>query len=279
MIKFEEVYKSYGEVKAVNGVTLSIDKGTFFCLLGPNGAGKTTLIRMLTSLVGIEKGSIHINEIPVSRDAIEMKKSIGVVSQHINLDKELTIEENLIFTGKLYKMDKKKIRERTEELLELLELKDARNRLCKKLSGGMSRKLMIGKGIFHDPDVVILDEPTVGIDTKARRMIWNFLKRINSEGKTILMTTHYIEEAEYLCEKVALMDKGEIFNLDSPQNLIIELGDVTVEYMEKDFTSAYEYCRDMEQAKKFASKLSDTYTIRKTTLDDVFYNFTNRMVE
>lgn len=277
MIRFESVTKSYGDLIAVDKVNLKIPESTFFCLLGPNGAGKTTMIKMLTGLINADDGEIFVNNNMVSRDANNIKKMIGVVPQHINLDKELTVEENLRFSGMLYKLSKKQIEKRVEELLEIMELASVRKRLCKRLSGGMQRKLMIAKALIHDPDIIILDEPTVGIDTTARRKIWSILKRMNLEGKTLLMTTHYIEEAEYLCDLVTLMHEGKIFRYETPENLILELGVHTVEYYVDD-EQKYEHFPQLNEAKNYAHNLDCQFTIRKTTLDDVFYQFTDRMV-
>lgn len=277
MIRFENVTKAYGDLIAVDKVNLEIPKSTFFCLLGPNGAGKTTMIKMLTGLMNADDGEIFVNNNRVSRDANNIKKMIGVVPQHINLDKELTVEENLRFSGMLYKLPKKQIEKRVEELLVIMELEPARKRLCKRLSGGMQRKLMIAKALIHDPDIIILDEPTVGIDTTARRKIWSILKRMNLEGKTLLMTTHYIEEAEYLCDLVTLMHEGKIFRYETPENLILELGVHTVEYFVDD-EQKYEHFPQLKEAKDYAHNLDCQFTIRKTTLDDVFYQFTDRMV-
>lgn len=279
MIEIKAVSKSYGDVKAVDNVSLTIPNGTFMGLLGPNGAGKTTLIRMLLGLIDNDEGRIMIAGKDVSRDNNSLKKEIGVVPQHINLDKELSVKENLMFSGMLYKMQRALIKERVDELLEIMGLVKAKDRVCKHLSGGMKRKLMIAKALIHDPKIIFLDEPSVGIDLKARREIWDILKRMNSEGKTMLMTTHYIEEAEYLCGKVSLMNNGRIFYCDTPSNLIETIGRYTVEYFKNSLETKFKYFKTLELAKCFANEINDKYTVRDTTLEDVFYSFANRMVE
>lgn len=279
MIEIKSVSKSYGEVKAVNNISLVIPDATFMGLLGPNGAGKTTLIRMLLGLIDNDEGTIMIDGKEVSRDNNSIKKEIGVVPQHINLDKELSVKENLIFSGMLYKMERRLIKKRVYELLEAMDLMKAKDRVCKHLSGGMKRKLMIAKAIIHDPQIIFLDEPSVGIDLKARREIWDILKRMHSAGKTILMTTHYIEEAEYLCDKVSLMNDGKIFYCDTPNNLIEIIGKYTVEYFENSVETKFKYFKTIELAKYFANEIDDKYTIRDTTLEDVFYSFAHRMVK
>ncbi|WP_432665682.1 ABC transporter ATP-binding protein [Wukongibacter baidiensis] len=279
MIEIKSVSKSYGDVKAVDNMSLTIPDATFMGLLGPNGAGKTTLIRMLIGLIDSDRGQITIDGMNVSRDNQSLKKKIGVVPQHINLDKELSVKENLIFSGMLYKMDRKMIKKRVDELLDVMDLTKAKDRICKRLSGGMKRKLMIAKALIHDPQIIFLDEPSVGIDLKARREIWDILKRMNSDGKTILITTHYIEEAEYLCDKVSLMNEGKIFYCDTPSNLINMIGGYTVEYFENLVQTKFKYFKTLESAKAFADGINDKYTIRDTTLEDVFYSFAHRMVK
>ncbi|WP_432401664.1 ABC transporter ATP-binding protein [Wukongibacter sp. M2B1] len=279
MIEIKSVSKSYGEVRAVDNMSLTIPDATFMGLLGPNGAGKTTLIRMLIGLIDSDEGQITIDNKNVSRDNQSLKKKIGVVPQHINLDKELSVKENLTFSGMLYKMDRKVIKRRVDELLEVMDLTKAKDRVCKRLSGGMKRKLMIAKALIHDPQIIFLDEPSVGIDLKARREIWDILKRMNSDGKTILITTHYIEEAEYLCDKVSLMNEGKIFYCDTPSNLIDMIGKYTVEYFENLVQTKFKYFKTLESAKVFADGINDKYTIRDTTLEDVFYSFAHRMVK
>lgn len=279
MIDIKSVSKSYGDVEAVDDISITIPDATFMGLLGPNGAGKTTLIRMLIGLIDCDEGKISIDNNVVSRDNQALKRRIGVVPQHINLDKELSVKENLIFSGMLYKMERSLIHKRVEELLDIMSLTKAQNRVCKRLSGGMKRKLMIAKALIHDPEIIFLDEPSVGIDLKARREIWDILKRMHSNGKTILMTTHYIEEAEYLCDRVSLMNEGKIFYCDTPSNLIEMIGRFTVEYFENSIETKFKYFKTLELAKDFANKLDDKFTIRDTTLEDVFYSFAHRMVE
>lgn len=278
MIDIRRVYKSYKDIEAINGVSMKIPKGTFLGLLGPNGAGKTTLIRIIMGLLDADKGEVLIENERMSRDRYDIKCKIGFVSQHINLDKEISVIENMYFSGKLYKLDSKLIKERSAKIFEFLELEKVKDRLCKKLSGGMKRKLMIAKALLHDPDYIFLDEPTVGIDLNTRKEIWDYLKNMNKEGKTIILTTHYIEEAEYLCDRVALMDEGKIFYEDTPQKLIRQLGNYTVEYLDARQKSQYNYFDTLKEAKQYLNKIKGKYTIRDTTLEDVFYSFTKKKV-
>ena len=215
MIVCDCLHKKFGTVTAVDGVSMEIKDGTFLGLLGPNGAGKTTLMRMMTGLLMPDTGTVMFDGQPMDRNAVAVKQAIGVTSQHMNLDKELTVEENMEFAGRLYRMGKADIAASTDRLLSFLGLESVRRRVAQGLSGGMKRKLMIAKALIHDPRYLFLDEPTVGIDPNARRDIWDFLRMQHKEGKTILLTTHYIEEAQHLCDDVMLIDGGRIFREDT----------------------------------------------------------------
>jgi len=274
MIKCESLYKSYGDIYAVNNVSFEIETGTFLGLLGPNGAGKTTLMRTMIGLLEPNKGEISFDNMKMQKDNLEIKKRIGVVTQHINLDKELTINENMIFAAKLYRINKDKINLEITKILKLLGLYELRDRKTKKLSGGMKRKLMIAKAIIHNPDYIFLDEPTVGIDLNTRKEIWRFLRQENKKGKTIVLTTHYIEEAEQLCDLVMLMSDGKIFKEDNSKNLISEIGDFKVEYTD---TEMYFY-NSLREAKIATKNSNKIFSISKTSLEDVFFHYTNKKV-
>lgn len=278
MIEIKSVTKKFGDFVAVNSVDIEIPDSTFFALLGPNGAGKTTLIRMLIGLTKPSSGEIFIDNMKVHRNNNKLKKMIGIVPQYTNLDKELTVRENLILGTKLFKIPHEKAIKKVDELLEFVELKDVEHREASKLSGGMKRKLMIAKALINDPKIIFLDEPTVGIDLNARRRIWDILKTMKKQGKTILMTTHYIEEADYLCNKVSLMNDGKIFYCDTSENLKKSLGEYTLEYFNEEDKTEYKYFKSMDEARTNSNDIKNQFTIRKTTLEDVFYNFTNRKV-
>ncbi|WP_091730658.1 ABC transporter ATP-binding protein [Proteiniborus ethanoligenes] len=277
MIQIENVTKMFDDFVAVNNVSLNIAKGDFIGLLGPNGAGKTTIIKMLTGLLKPTCGSIYINGEKMSRDNKKAKEILGIVPQYTNLDKELTAYENLVFAAKLFRVGDYK--NKTMELLKFMELENYKDRKAMNLSGGMARRLMIAKALINDPEIIFLDEPTVGIDLNGRRKIWDILKTMKTMGKTILLTTHYIEEADYLCNKVCLIDKGKIIDNDTPDNLKKELGIYTMEYFDEEMKTKYKFFKNKEEAIKYSNKImSLNYTLRETTLEDVFYNFTNRKV-
>ncbi len=269
MIKVTGVSKQFEELKAVNEATLHIKRGHIHGLLGPNGAGKTTLIRSIVGLYDIDEGEIRINDESLTRDNHVLKSKIGVVTQHINLDKELTLEENLEFAGRLYGLSKGRIKERKATLLKAFNLENAKDRQVKKSSGGMKRKLMIAKALIHDPELIILDEPTVGIDVKARKEIWEMLIRLRDEGKTMLLTTHYIEEAEYLSNMISMIHQGEIFHTNTVEVLVERLGPYCHEYQEA-HRIRRAFFPDEEQAKSSLEAKGCIGLVRRTQLEDVY---------
>ncbi|SCG82163.1 Nod factor export ATP-binding protein I [Proteiniborus sp. DW1] len=277
MIQIKNVTKKFDDFIAVNNISLNIDSGDFIGLLGPNGAGKTTIIKMLTGLLKPTEGEIYINGQKMTRNNKDAKKILGIVPQYTNLDKELTVYENLVFAAKLFSI--RSYKQKISELLEFIELESYKDRKAMNLSGGMARRLMIAKALINDPEIIILDEPTVGIDLNGRRKIWDILKAMKTMGKTVLLTTHYIEEADYLCNKVCLIDRGQIIDNNTPDNLKKELGAYTMEYFDNEMKTIYKHFQSKEEAINYSSKImSLSYTLRETTLEDVFYNFTNRKV-
>lgn len=277
MIVCSGLKKSFGDVRAVDGISMEVPDGTFLGLLGPNGAGKTTLMRLMTGLLMPEEGSVEFDGQLMDRNAVAVRQAIGVTSQHVNLDKELTVEENMEFAGRLYHMKKQEIAEGTDRLLTFLGLESVRTRVAKNLSGGMKRKLMIARALIHNPRYLFLDEPTVGIDPNARRDIWDFLHLQHREGKTILLTTHYIEEAQHLCDRVMMIDGGHIFREDTPEGLIGEIGPYKVEYDTGERMKS-EFYQDLAEAKARAAQLDTACSVLPSTLEDVFFRYTNKGV-
>lgn len=277
MLVIKNLTKKYDDLIAVNNLNLEIYKGEFFGLLGPNGAGKTTTIRMISTLTPKTSGDIIINGKSMDRNLKEAKMKIGVVPQGNNLDVEMTAWENLELHGRIYNISKDIRRKRIAELLDFIDLGDRTYTLVNKFSGGMKRKLMITRALMHKPDLLLLDEPTVGLDATARRKMWDLLKRLKEQGLTVLLTTHYIEEAEVLCDRVGLIDEGKLIKLDSPKNLIDGVGKYTVEYFENGETKS-EFFQKREEAAMFSSNLSGSINIRPSNLEDVFIKLTNRRV-
>lgn len=205
---------------AVDGVDLRIEKGELFGLLGPNGAGKSTIIKMLTTMLRPSAGSAAVWGYDVTRERDAVRSSIGVVFQDPSVDSQLSGRENLDFHGRMYGMDRKTRAERIAEVLELVDLTEKADVLMEDYSGGMQRRLEIARGLMHHPNVLFLDEPTLGLDAQTRRYIWRYIRRMNGEeGVTVVLTTHYMEEADHLCERVAIIDQGRIVALDSPESL------------------------------------------------------------
>ncbi len=217
--------KNYGSLTAVNGISFSVSKGEIFGLLGPNGAGKTTTIKMLTTLLPPTSGEASVAGFNIKKNQNDVRKNIGIVFQDPSLDDELTGMENLEFHAILYKIGKEKRIKKIAEVLELVELEDKANVLVKNYSGGMKRRLEIGRGLINEPEILFLDEPTIGLDPQTRRHIWDYIKKLNETHKTtLILTTHYIEEADYLCNRVAFVDHGKIVALDIPKALKDKLG-------------------------------------------------------
>lgn len=277
-VSLKNLTKNYGKVKAVNDVSFDVLRGEIFGFLGPNGAGKTTTIRMITTATKPTSGTALINGFDVRKDPVNAKRTIGVVSQYINIDMELTSAENLIVHGMLYRMEKKTIYSRVDELLDFIEMSDKKNVAAGKISGGMQRKLMIARALLHKPEILFLDEPTVGLDAQSKRKIWDLLVKINSENKTIFLTTHYIEEAEELCNRVGIIDKGRLIALDSPENLIKEVGKIALDTFTADNCSTAFFC-SREEALKAAEGIKEKIVIRRTNLEDVFLKKTGKRVE
>lgn len=210
MIQVKNLSKYFGKIKAVNNINITIEKGEIFGLLGPNGAGKSTTINMLSTILKSDIGTIQIDGIDVNKDPKTCKKLIGVVPQEISLYEELSAYDNLLFWGKLYGIPLKELRVTINSILELIGLLDRKNNLIKTYSGGMKRRINIAAAILHQPKVLFMDEPTVGIDPQSRNHIFNVIETLNKQGMTIVYTTHYMEEVERLCKRVAIIDSGKI---------------------------------------------------------------------
>jgi len=220
IIEVSGLSKRFGEVQAVDGVDFNIFEGELFGFLGPNGAGKTTTINMLTGLARPDRGSIHIKGIDCSANPKAAQHLMGIVPDESNLYPELTGYDNLTFCGALYGMDRRSRENRARQLLEQFGLADAANRKFAKYSKGMKRKLTIAAGIVHSPPILFLDEPTTGIDVASARQIRQLIYDLNAGGTTIFLTTHYIEEAERLCQRIAFIVSGKIVRLDTTDNLM-----------------------------------------------------------
>ena len=220
MIKIKNLVKRYNDITALKSISLDVADGEFLGILGPNGAGKTTLINIINTLLDYDSGKVLINGINPRENKTEIKKQIGVIPQEISLYEELSAFENLIFWGSLYDIEKEEIDVRAEELLRMVGLFKRKDDLVKTFSGGMKRRLNIAIGLIHNPKILLLDEPTVGVDPQSRNFIFDILFNLHEVGKTIIYTTHYMEEAEKLCEKIAILNKGEIIKYGTLEELL-----------------------------------------------------------
>ncbi len=219
MIQVQNLSKSFPSVKAVDDISFTIAKGEIFGLLGPNGAGKSTTLHMMSTLLKSDKGQILIDGKSVISDAETCKQLIGVVPQEISLYDELSAYENLLFWGNLYGIPTKQLKQSIDRTLELIGLLDRKNDLIKTYSGGMKRRINIAASLLHDPKVLLMDEPTVGIDPQSRNHIFEVVERLNKEGMTIIYTTHYMEEVERLCNRIAIVDSGKIIAQGTQEEL------------------------------------------------------------
>ncbi len=300
VIKTEAITKKYGKITAVDSLDLHIEEGEIFGLLGPNGAGKTTLISMLCTILKPTSGRAWVNGFDIVKESAKVRKSIGIVFQQPSVDDLLTGRENLAMHNLLFGVPKGIRKQRIEEVLSLVNLEKRADDLVNTYSGGMRRRLELGRGIMHHPKILFLDEPTLGLDPQTRGHIWEYIQNLaEKECMTVMLTTHYMEEAEQLCDRVAIIDYGKIVALDSPQtlkNLIV--GDVVkLKQKNPDIASIkmLDYVKNVQEKDgllyisiKDASKhLQDLLAhtgpidfveVRSGTLNDVFLHYTGREI-
>jgi len=225
LIVVQNLVKKFGSKRAVDDLSFSVERGELFGLLGPNGAGKTTTINVLATLLPGDGGQAAIDGHDVAGDAAAVRRLIGMVPQEIALYTDLTARDNLVFWGQLYGLSGKTLRARVDELLELASLVEQAAHKVSTFSGGMKRRLNLVVGLIHSPEVLFLDEPTVGIDAQARSRILEMIARLGSEGLTVIYTTHYLEEAEQLCDRIGVIDRGKLVAIGDKEELISQIGD------------------------------------------------------
>lgn len=275
MISYKNVTKKYGAITAVSDFSLEIGRGEFFGLLGPNGAGKTTLLRMTSALTAPSAGFISIDGARVDRNLTDAKRRLGVVSQYSNLENELSALQNLEYHGRLYGLPLRKIRRRSRELLEFSGLDGRKNDKARAFSGGMRRKLMVMKALMHEPDILLLDEPSAGLDAPWRRRIWDLLRELHKQGLVILLTTHYLEEAEALCSRLGMIDSGVLRRTGTPEEIIREAGNFVLEYFENGKTTQ-RFFDSQDCAAAQGARLEGEYKVRAANLEDAFIKLTQK---
>ena len=275
IIEVRDLVVKFGDFAAVDGISFDVKEGEIFGFLGPNGAGKTTSIRTITTIQKYVTGSITISGYDIKTDYLEARKLIGMSQQNISLDKDLTVRQNLKHHAIMHKIPRKDIDRIVEETAAILELQDHMDKKVSELSGGWKRKASIICAIIHEPKILLLDEPTAGLDTRSRHMLWDLVSMLNSRGTTIFLTTHYIEEAESLCDRVAIIDKGKLIAIGTVDELKDRIGRITVDTTNDDGKRRVEYFGTIPEAKEFSQTLGDRmYNIRRTTLEDVFLELT-----
>ena len=271
MIELIDLTKKYDSFTAVDSVSLKIDKGEFFGLLGPNGAGKTTTIGMMSTLILPTEGKVMVDGEELSRNRVDLKQKISVITQEYSMRQDMNMLEVMKYQGLLYHMGFKEIKEKTEELLDFAGLIEYRKRSVRKLSGGMKRKLMVCRALLTDPEIILLDEPTAGMDAISRRQMWTMLRKLNEKDLTIVLTTHYMDEAQMLCDRVAFMNRGVIADIDTPRNYIDAVGRYAVDrVIDGEINS--EFFDSKELAMNYLAQLGDGASFRETNLEDVFVN-------
>ncbi|MBF0458778.1 MAG: ABC transporter ATP-binding protein [Nitrospirae bacterium] len=278
ILKVAGLKKHYKDKAAVTGLSFAFSSGEFVGLLGPNGAGKTTTIKMLTGLIRPSSGTIHYYGSDFQQESQKTKALIGVVPQQNNLDRDLTAYENLYLHAILYGIPKAARNARIDELLDFSGLADYRNRQVKTFSGGTMRRLVILRALLHEPKILFLDEPTVGLDPQIRRVIWDFIVKINRmKNTTILLTTHYIEEAERLCKRVLIINDGAIIVDGDPEALKDGIGHFVLE-LHKDESIEEEFFDTRPDALAALEKSTYPCKVRGVTLEDVFLKLTGRRI-
>jgi len=304
IIVVENLEHSYGNFKAVDKISFTVKKGQIFSFLGPNGAGKSTAINVLITLLTLQKGKAMVAGFDVTKDPQKVRESIGIVFQDITLDRDMTVWEILEFHGRLYNMPDDVRQKRIDELLALVQLEAKRNERTKSLSGGMKRRLEIARGLMTRPKVLFLDEPTIGLDPQTRMRMWDYIKGVNDEGTTIFLTTHYMDEADHLSDRISIIDHGKIVIAGTSWELKNTLGRDIIYLETNDNESAVRLLKDLPavtsarvKSKGFSLMVSEdgtkvlpgiidtlrrggieitTINLKKPSMDDVFVHYTGK---
>jgi ABC-2 type transport system ATP-binding protein len=304
MIEVKNLEHSYGNFKAVDGISFAVQEGEIFSFLGPNGAGKSTAINILITLLSLQKGEAGVAGFDVKKDPQKIRESIGVVFQDITLDRDMTVWEILEFHGRLYNIPREERRKRIDDLLQLVQLEAKKDERTKNLSGGMKRRLEIARGLMTRPKVLFLDEPTLGLDPQTRMRMWDYIKGVNNEGTTIFLTTHYMDEADRLSDRISIIDHGKIIITGTPYGLKNTLGQDLIYLETNDNEAAIRILQDLPSVRDVKSKTKGfvlmvnddgtkvlpviidalrsrgielfTINLKKPSMDDVFVFYTGK---
>jgi lipooligosaccharide transport system ATP-binding protein len=294
IVEGKDLVKDYNHLRAVDHVSFSIERQECFGFLGPNGAGKTTVMKMIYCRTPVTRGDVIVDGISVKEDPRQVKGMIGVATQDDTLDRDLTVLENLLVFSRYFDIPARTARKRINDLLKYFDLEEKALTQVDDLSGGMRRKLIVARALINDPKILILDEPTTGLDPQARRQIWDTVIRLKSEGKTIILTTHYMDEAQELCDRTAVMFNGKILEFGTPDELIYKVvgqnvceiyapGDVAVQSIRQKIAGPIEHVGNRlyvygddedELIKKCEAVPAEYRTVRRTNLEDVFLKLT-----
>ncbi|NMC88607.1 MAG: ATP-binding cassette domain-containing protein [Methanomicrobiales archaeon] len=304
IIEVRDLEHTFNGIKAVRGITFSVRKGEIFSFLGPNGAGKSTTINILTTLLPPQTGMVQVAGYDVAREPDKVRKSIGIVFQDEVLDRDLTVWETMEFHGRLYSIPRGERRQRIADMLRVVELESKRDERTKNLSGGMKRRLEIARGLMTRPEVLFLDEPTSGLDPQTRIRMWDYIRQVNAAGTTIFLTTHYMEEADMLSDRISIIDHGRIVTTGTPDELKSSLGEDVVYLETVDDTKAREVLQGVGDIRSITDSLRglsitistdgshclprivervrdagieiSSVNLKKPTMDDVFVHYTGR---
>ena len=276
----QNVHKVYNNVHVVNDLSLMIYPGENFGLLGPNGAGKSTTIRMLTTLTKPSDGHIVVAGYDVLRDPTDVRQQIGVVLQQISVDSDLSVWENMEFHGRMHHIPSTQRQRRIREWLSFVGLQDRRDDKVKTLSGGMKRRLQIARALLHEPKILFLDEPTVGLDPQTRRRLWEIIRILNQQGMTMLLTTHYMEEVEYLCTRIGILDQGKLIELGTLADLRRKHGEGIVMKQAGDRWD-YTFFATLSEANHYLEQQPNKTGMmtRPSNLEDIFVELTGRNLD
>lgn len=278
-VEVKNLKKYYGDVKALDGVTLRVDKGKIYGLLGPNGAGKTTVVRTLATLIEPDSGEVMVGGLDVVEQSTQVRRMIGLAGQFAAVDDYLTGRETLMMVARLYHVPKNEAKKRTEELLKRLSLKDAANRPAKTYSGGMRRRLDLGASLVGKPEILFLDEPTTGLDPRTRQELWGLIRELVAEGRTLLLTTQYLEEADALCDYISIIDRGKVVKSGTATQLKSSLGRDVVELQvnDKDHDEAIKVVRTLTRSKPIVDEVTRSISIRASKGAEMLIKLVNAL--